>query len=71
MSQRDDVRENIPGKGNGIAKILRQVQKPKNSSFWMEHGLFEMLEDESREHGLIQMRICITLDRPLGALANL
>lgn len=37
----------------------------------MEHGLFEMLEDESREHGLIQMRICITLCGQLGALASL
>lgn len=37
-------RENIPGKGNGIAKvkekISRQAQKLKNnSSVWMEHGL--------------------------------
>lgn len=37
----------------------------------MEHGLFEMLEDESREHGLIQMQICITPDGTLGALASL
>lgn len=34
----------------------------------MEHGLLEMLEDESKEHGLIQMRICITLGGQLEAL---
>lgn len=38
------IREYTPGKGNGITKvemkkISRQVQKLKNSSFWMERGL--------------------------------
>lgn len=37
----------------------------------MEYGWFEMLEDESREHGLIQVQICITLGGQLGALASL
>lgn len=54
-----------------MAKILKQVQKPRNSSFWMEYGLFEMLEDESREHGVSQMGICIVVGGQLGALASL
>lgn len=69
------MRENVPGKRNGIAKveekISRQVWKQKQCSLDGMRFVFGMLKEESGEHRDGHGGLCTTLARKLGALACL